>query len=165
MDWTMLGALGELGGAAAVVASLVYVGRQLKHTAQSTAVEGVEQFMSKIADWSLQISGDPGLADLTMRVQVEGGRRDDFTRGERGRIGYLFYGVLVIQSAMFERWRQGLMTREMFEQYASHHAGLMAAPYLVDLWPILRGNFNPDYADFVEERFELIRALPDPGTG
>ena len=39
MNWTMIGALGEMIGAIAVVASLLYVGRQVSHNAALTRAQ------------------------------------------------------------------------------------------------------------------------------
>ena len=164
MDWTAVGALGEVVGAGAVVASLLYLGRQIKHSAKVTAVEGIEASASKMVDWSLTISASPQLADLVIRVQIQGARRDDLSQAERGQAGYLYFSVLMNQAGMFERWRAGLMSEEAFRDYVGRTTGFLGAPYLKDVWPHMRGSFPDRYRDFVERTYALRELPPESGT-
>ncbi len=61
MDWTVIGAPGELVGAAAVVISLLYVGRELKHSSTVARVQGIQSTNEKLFDWALLIGSDPEL--------------------------------------------------------------------------------------------------------
>ena len=39
--------------------------------------------------------------------------------------------------------------------------GILEAPYLKSVWPVIRENFNEDYAAFVERKFDLAPPLPE----
>lgn len=51
----MISAIGEIGGAIAVVASLPYVARQMKHAAGVAAVEGLKVFATKTANFAIAL--------------------------------------------------------------------------------------------------------------
>lgn len=152
MDWTAVGALGELIGAMAVVASLVYVGRQMRLTARSAAIQGVETLTSVYAQFGFTVAASPELSDLMFRVQYKGIRPDDLTEAQRGQVGYLFHSVLMIQVTMWERWRRGAIDREMHDSYLGRTAAMFATPYFAEVWPFLRDNFPEEFAAFVDER-------------
>jgi hypothetical protein len=160
----MIGAVGEIAGAAAVVASLIYVARQMKHAASVAAVEGFEAYNTKIVDFAIALAQDDKLAELLLRAETEGLRRDDLSLGERGRLGYTYIAVLTLNSGMFQRWRHGLLTQEEFDQNAELVAGLMAAPYLHDVWPIFAPKFAAEYRAWVEQRYDLNVATLAEGT-
>lgn len=151
----MVGALGEMVGAGAVVASLLYLGHEVRHSRSLASVEGVEALTTKTVDFALTISRDPELADLVMRVQTEGVRRNELDRGERGRLGYLYFSVVLLQAGMFERWRNGLVSNEAFETYSLRAEGLLAAPYFRDVWPYIAPSYAVEFRVWVEQRFGL----------
>jgi hypothetical protein len=155
MDWSMLGAIGEILGAATVAASLLYLARQMKHASRVAAAEGIEEYTSRLVDFAIAIAQDDTLADLIVRAQGEGLRRDDLSRAERGRVGYAYFAAVAMNASLFQRWRQGLLTDAEFENNSMRAEGLMAAPYFRDVWPILAPNFPDDYGSWVERRFSL----------
>ena len=157
MDWNMLGAIGEILGAATVAASLLYLARQMKHASKVAAAEGIEAYTGRLVDFAMAIAQDDALADLIIRAQAEGLRRDDLSRAERGRVGYVYFAAAAMNAGLFQRWRQGLLTDSDFEDNSMRAEGLMAAPYFRDVWPILAPNFPDDYRSWLEERFSLQR--------
>lgn len=151
MNWSAIGALGELVGALAVVASLVYVGRQMRLTAQGAAIQGVETLTSSYAQFGFTVAASPQLSDLMFRVQYKGILPGDLSEAERGQVGYLFHSILTIQVTMWERWRRGAIDREMRDAYLVRTAGMFDTAYFAEVWPFLRGNFPDDFATFIEE--------------
>ena len=162
MDWNMIGAIGEILGAATVAASLLYLARQMKHASKVAAAEGIEAYTGRLVDFSMAIAQDHTLADLIIRAQADGLRRDDLSLAERGRVGYAYFAVVSINAGLFQRWRQGLLTDSEFDDNSARAEGLMAAPYFRDVWPILAPNFPDDYRSWLERRFRLER---DDATG
>ncbi len=72
MDWAMLGAIGELIGALAVILSLLYVGRQVQNS-NTMARSAVRQELSSEANtWAMSIASQPGLAATFAKVHFGG---------------------------------------------------------------------------------------------
>lgn len=157
MDWTALAAIGETVGAAAVVISLLYVGRELKHSTAVARVQGIQSTDEKLFEWALLVGGDAELADLMARVEGSSCAPGDFSPREAARVAYLYHALLSLTHTLYERRSEGLITSEELDRWAAKNRGLMGAPYLCALWPRLRPNFPPDYAHWLEERYHLPR--------
>jgi len=153
MDWTAIGAIGELIGAVAVVASLIYVGRQVRHASLVASVEGIDQMKAKATDFALTIAADAQLAELVVQAQVHGTRRDDLDNAERARLGYIYFAALTMQQGLWERERAGLISRHVRDEQLQRGAELLAAPYFQDVWPFMRGSFPPQYCAFIESTY------------
>jgi len=162
MDWNALAAIGELVGAAAVVVSLLYVGRELKHSSTVARIQGIQSTNEKLFDWALVIAGDPELADLMGRVESTDCGPKDFSPRDAARVGFLYHALLNLTHTLYERRSQGLITAPELDRWAGENRGLMGAPYLCSLWPGLRPNFPEDYACWLEERFNLPRSSDQP---
>jgi hypothetical protein len=155
MDWNAIGAVGEIVGAAAVVVSLLYVGRQVKHSSTVARVQGIQSTNEKLFEWALLIGSDPELSDLMVRVESTGCGPNDFTPREAARVGYLYHALLSLTHTLYERRAEGLITSDELDRWAAKNRGLMGSAYLCQLWPRLRPNFPPDYGAWLEGRYNL----------
>ncbi len=67
MDWQMIGALGELIGAAGVIASLLYLARQIRYSAKVARRTAVRDLMASFSDFLRELADDEETADLWRR--------------------------------------------------------------------------------------------------
>ena len=155
MDLEVLSAAGQIIGALGVIVSLIYLSRQIAHSTRLSRVEGYERLNSNISEFAMTISANPALASLVARVQLEGERRESFDAAERIQIGYVYFAMLQTTASVFERHRAGLISEDDLERWMAQNAGLWAAPYLPELWPILRPNVTEEFAGFAEGRYRL----------
>lgn len=162
MDWTVVGAVGEVIGAAAVVVSLLYLAREMRHGTQVARIAGIQSTNEKLFDWALTVSSDPELAALLARVQSSGAKPSDFSEAEQARITYLYHGLLNLTHTMFERCAEGLIGDAEIDRWAAKNRGLMGSPFLCALWPAIEPNFPDDYSRWLEARYNLPR--PEPMT-
>lgn len=158
MNVETLSVVGQLIGAVGVIVSLIYLSRQIAHSAKVNRAEGYERLCSEVSGFAMTISATPTLAALIARVQLDGERRDSFDHTERIQIGYTFFSLLQTTASVFERHEAGLISRTDLDRWMSQNAGLWAAPYLRDVWPILRPNFSAEFAAFAESRYRLRQA-------
>ena len=161
MDWTMVGALGEIIGAAAVVVSLLYVGRELKHSSAVARLQGIQSTNEKLFEWAMAVGTDPDMAALMLRVEAAGCGCSDFTEQEQARIAYVYHALLSLTHTIYERRTEGLITDHELDRWAAQNAGVMGSSYLCEIWPRMRPTFASDYARWLEARFNLpAPALP-----
>jgi len=67
MNWQAIGVVAEIVGAVAVVASLFYVGRQMKQTALAIRGQTFEGLSSATNESTRLFLSDPQLIDITKR--------------------------------------------------------------------------------------------------
>ncbi len=150
MDWTMVGALGELLGAVAVVASLIYVGRQIK---QNTAVAKAEAYR----DISLRYSQvamewvDP--AFLPVYVQIfDGATEDDLSREEGLQAAGYIESLLRLYETVYRQVEAGVLDEGAFQNLGEI---LFTLPIFTPAWAVLRGEFDTAFVEFLEDRYDL----------
>ena len=71
MNWTAIGAIGELLGAAAVVVSLIYLGAQVRNQTRQARLEASRALSQGVTDLSMALCTDPEMADLWMRASAD----------------------------------------------------------------------------------------------
>lgn len=59
MNWTMLGAIGELGGAVVVGFTVIYLARQVRLSNQMSKAEAWRSFAGKLVDVNASMASDP----------------------------------------------------------------------------------------------------------
>jgi hypothetical protein len=69
MNWEAIGAVAEILGASAVVASLLYLARQMRHNATATQAARRDTIAQLTTDVLLQIASDAELASIFRRGQ------------------------------------------------------------------------------------------------
>ena len=80
MDWTAIGALGEVVGAIAVVISIAYLAAQVKHNTEATRWGAFQSVIDRVSAVNSR-SGDPHVADVIAR-----GRRSYLDLSEADRV-------------------------------------------------------------------------------
>ena len=64
MNWTAIGAVGEVLGALAVVATLLYVARQLEEQGRALTTSVRDSAFQQLQEWNYQVVADPVLSHL-----------------------------------------------------------------------------------------------------
>src|SRR5210317_2003544 len=73
MNWDAIGAVGELLGALVVIATLLYLARQLSQTGKISKSSVARELQQKYTDLYTLIASDPGINALVTRL-----RRSDY---------------------------------------------------------------------------------------
>lgn len=155
MDWSMVGAVGEVIGAVAVVASLVYVGRQVRHNTEAARSAVLHELTSQAHSFAMSIAGNPTLAAAFARVH-RGETRDEVPEVERIQIGYTFVAYLQQIELAFVEAHVGAISLDELHTVVGPGLPLLRSPYLVSLWPVVRPGLREDFAEWMEERYELL---------
>ncbi|MGD8698635.1 MAG: hypothetical protein PVJ43_05055 [Gemmatimonadales bacterium] len=87
MDWTAVGAVGELLGAVAVVATLLYLARQVRQSNRIARAEAYRATMLKAADMMEDWCQDPEWLAQFVRMRFQGVKREDMNAVERAKAG------------------------------------------------------------------------------
>jgi len=145
----------EIVGAVAIVASLVFVAKELRLSNQIGRLEAMQSMASDWASVGLQLATDEELAALLARI-YEGAVPDDFGPAENVQIRNVFYGLDHHWEMRFNQMKLGVLESEDYS-YPTPENILYSSEYHRDMWPGIRPEFSEDFATFWERRFQLVR--------
>ncbi len=151
MNWDAIGAVAELAGALAVVASLIYVGFQLK---QNTAAVRGERYHSISSDMVAIYSSwadSEHIPNLILRFIDRQARIDDFEADDLIRVRLLFHLTFRLVEDIFRQVQEGNLPASALEQFGAN--SWLSAPIAHDLWPRIKANYADDFVEYVELRY------------
>jgi hypothetical protein len=151
MDWNMIGALGEIAGALAVVVSLVYVGRQVR---LSNALARAEAYRVVSLRTSELLSGwatdEAFLPVVRSGIFERATRLSDLTPDEQTKALLHYAAGVRIFETIHRQVEAGMLGPDAYEIFG----GLMfRTPLFEDAWTRLKGAYAEDFAGVMEERF------------
>ena len=146
MNWDAVGAIGEIVGAVAVVASLAYLAVQIRtQNAESRAV-AMHNISIGFRD-SINTFTDPQMATLMSRANSDG---DDLSEPE---LIQLYAGV----TKLFRVWEEayllhqrGHLDEDIWESMMRQYAILMGAKSFRRIWENRKDVFNPEFQKFAD---------------
>jgi len=142
----MVGALGELFGALAVVASLLYVGHQVR---QNNRIARAEAFRDVTLSWAgmLHRWADDGPAARVFMDRT-GVRLGDLS--DEVRNAYLLRHAAMIRvfETIYRQIAEGVLSAEALELLPT-----TSSPLFRDAWMALRGSYSGDFRTFFESRY------------
>ena len=125
MNWDAAGAIGEIIGAIAVVATLFYLARQVKDSAKQTQMNTLAELVTLYNDSFLPIYN----SRENMEIWVRGLEQPDALDEVEREIFFLFYRRLINPYAAAARQhREGVLDAETFEFYRAFTANLAQSP-------------------------------------
>jgi hypothetical protein len=160
MNWDAVGAVAELAGAVGVVASLIYLATQIRHSNRASAVEAKLVTTGMLTGFIDMFIADPALNDLLMRASTS---TEALTDEEYQRFSNMCLKTFWCGSAAHFQLRTGTLTEEdWFEIKAI--LGFWLAGAGVRSWWRRWGHkrFARQFAEFVDA--EVARADNDAAT-
>ena len=115
MNWTAIGAIGEVLGAVAVVVTLLYVARQLDEQSRALTTSVRDSAFQQLQEWNYQVMADPHLSHLFQR----GAATDDwsgFTPEERSRLIHVFYSFFKTFENVYLHTAEGSASPEVWDR-------------------------------------------------
>jgi hypothetical protein len=154
----MLGAVGEIVGAVAVVASLVYVGRQVKGNTAAMRAEAFRTLALAGATITESWAGDQRFCEAFRKIISDDAGREDFTPDQRMEIAMRLLSLTRLQEVAFHQNREGVVGGEILEVVDSY---TFRTRYFTESWPFYRSEFSSAFRDFMEERYDnLVEKRP-----
>jgi len=162
MDWTMVGALGEVAGAVAVVASLLYVGRQVR---QNNRIARAEAYREVTMGWArlLHLWADDRPAARALMESGAGTRLADLPEVDRDAFLLRIAATFRVFETIYHQVAEGILDADALDMLWGQATG--STPLFQDAWARLRGSYRPEFAAFVEGRYGLMQPSTDKGSG
>lgn len=152
MDWTMVGALGEVAGGGAVVASLLYVGRQVR---QNNRIARAEAYREVTMGWArlLHLWADDRPAARALVRSGGGTRLADLADDDRDAFLLRIAATFRVFETIYHQVNEGVLDSEALDMLWGRDTG--STPLFRDAWVQLRGSYRPAFRAFVEARYGL----------
>ena len=147
MDWGAIGAVGEIIGATAVVASLIYVSLQLKAGTKALQTATRDSVFRSLMEWNYSVMGDPRLAWIN-----QAGARDFESLGEEDRARYmhLMYTLLKMFENVYLHHLEGALGREVWESNLPMLSAYVTQPGGRLYWERRKSSFDSRFNRVIE---------------
>ena len=109
MNWEAIGAIGEVVGAVAVVATLLYLSTQLRQNTRAAHNSSWQAIVQLLSNLDVTEATDPSLSEFIRRAESSAdGLSDDemwkFYRVAQARLGVIEYAFLASQSGTIDQF-------------------------------------------------------------
>jgi hypothetical protein len=128
MDVMELGAIGEMVGGVAVIASLVYVGFQLRQSTHAQNAATIESHLHTLVTMNNLIAGDSELARIMSEGVID---RSGLDRAEYFRFHLTLRGVFFAFDAFRIKREDNMVNDSLWFSNQSILAGMMQMPRVV----------------------------------
>ena len=116
MDWDAIGAMAELAGALGVIASLIYVATQIRHSTRASSVEAKLATTGMLNEFMNMFIEDPELNDLFLRGRAS---TANLAEGEFPRFSNLVQKLFWFYSAGYFQHRTGTLHEDDWREIES----------------------------------------------
>jgi len=145
---TELGSLGEFIGAFAVVASLIYVGIQLRQNTATERVRAAQTFTDTFNASLRPASESPVIADIIYRG-TQG--ISNLTPSEHVQFFAFFSQTFTGYHSYFVQRQRGFLDEEYWTCYVAVLTDLMAMKGVQEYWERRKHWYSKDFRDYVTE--------------
>ncbi len=155
MNWDAVAAIGELVGGVAVIVSLLYLARQIRHSNRiargesQRATHDVYTFFSQILDEENRRIFVRGLSDY-----------ENLSLDERLCFTAIVHPLANQMQAIWLDWEHGLQLESVNDSWQRAMLSLLATKGGKKWWETSRLRFTHEYAEYINERLE--RESPPP---
>lgn len=149
MNWEAIGAAGEVLGAAAVVATLLYVARQLHEQNRALTTSVRDSAFQQLQEWNYQIMSDPGLGHLFQRGAATDDW-DEFSAEERSRLIHTFYSFFKVFENIYLHTAEGSAPPEVWDRNCQVFFAYAAQPGCRHYWHHRRAALDDRFVNLLE---------------
>lgn len=147
MNWDAVGALAELVGATGVIASLIFVGFQVRQNTRSVRAATYDSLVRSNGQWLDSIIQDAHLASGFEHV-VESW--DTVDEADRPRLMYLMTQLFRHWENAFFQHRQGTLETTLWETWEAIILSYFHQPGVQQWWQLRRHAYSLEFRDFLE---------------
>jgi hypothetical protein len=142
--------LGEVIGAIAVIATLIYLAFEIRQNTRAVRRAATQDIHRSLNDQSRCLVESP---DLTALLYRAGQRPEELTGEERFRFQFLLTYVLSNFELAIEYYREGLLSDDMIEGYVKGIHPLIENPVVLEWWEAEgQGMFSPELGDLLSKQ-------------
>lgn len=161
MDWNALAAIGQLIAAIGVIASLIFVGVQVRQSVRASKATAFQELVSSIIQTNLVSVEEPLFLDIVDRAR----RGEALGPGEhRQYVLFVLAGVRLAQSAHYQM-QLGLLDESKLESLIYNVVRHLKTPAGTPVWAEMAPRSEPGFRDYIEllaDRLDSFETLLTP---
>ena len=147
MNWEAVGALAELVGAIAVVATLAFLAVQLRQNTSAARAGTTQSVLSAAAGWLEHVSADSELSDLYARGLAD---RSSLEPPENVRFHFLMTACFRRWEAVYHHSTAGALADSDWEGLRTAMGTVVKLPGARAWWSEHRGSYNTPFREFID---------------
>ncbi len=150
-----LGSVGELVGAAATVATLIYLAVQIRANTSAVQSAAAQSVHEAYATWYRMLAADADLAEISVK-----GLRDysGLSEGDKARFVCTFMAFLSCSQDAFIKWREGTLSRELWLGWEAVMMNLFLSPGGQAFWRERAYLFGEEFRGHVDN--DILKRKP-----
>lgn len=156
MNWEAVGAVAELVGAMGVIASLVYLGKQIQasseNVSQNTRALVSNRDISSM-EFALSIYG-PQIENAELAALMLKGHSSphELTDVERYRFNFAIAASFESHQTMFLQHSGNSVSPELWDYYSRQFDALCRSPGVAQWWRHSGSRFEPAFAQYIDKK-------------
>jgi hypothetical protein len=147
VNWDAIGAIAELVGATGVIASLFYLGTQIRQNTRSVKAASYHAVVTNLSDYSSAIGRDQSTADLLFRGQSD---FNALRRTEQFQFALLMISLFRSYEDIFYQYRQEMIDESVWAGWSNSMTRIFWRPGVQIWWPSWREDCHPKFREFLE---------------
>ena len=151
MNWDAIGAIGEIIGALAVVITLFYLARQVKHSTRMARAEMTKDLYLASRTAIMDVAASDRLAEIWADIRPF----EDEAAARRHTFYQSFFRLYELQ---FNLANQGLLDAGIATSYVLVIRMFARTRHFDAYWAGARGEFHEDFAAYVDEQIRIAHA-------
>lgn len=149
MNWEAIGAIGEVLGAVAVVATLLYVSRQLHEQARALTTTVRDSAFQQLQEWNYQIMADAELGHL-FQLGAATSEWEEFSPEERSRLIHVFYSFFKVFENIYLHTQEGSVPKEVWDRNCQVFFAYASKPGCRRYWNERRATLDARFVHVLE---------------
>ena len=159
MNWSALGAIGEIVGAAGVIASLIYLARQIQQNARSTNQAAADDAVRALVNWIQPLLQNPDTWELFWRGCTD---LDRLSTDERARwIPMAFLWLKTVEGVLLKA-EAGSLEDKVWVGWSKILRGFNSLPGLESYHNERRFGFTSSFNAWMDSEAEGVADRPNP---
>ena len=149
MNWEAIGAIGEIGGAFAVVATLIYLARQIRESTQATRITAYHQATEQLWSVGVAVSKDSELAEILARTFAGG--IDSLALPDRMRLEFVLSSLYFGFESLLALDERGLIDTELWQNVIENNIRILGSPLGREYLESRRGSISRRLEALIDE--------------
>ena len=154
MNWEAIGAVGEILGAAAVVATLAYLARQMRQASAATRGVAMDSWLADYNAMVLEILRDPEVSQIIRQGLTD---FEQLSKNDQMRFHTWMVAHMLNAQVVFLQLKDGVMHGDIADQLLQFNAAMLNTKGGLFWWGTARSIWRPE---FVKHMDELIQETP-----
>ena len=142
----------EIIGSAAIIASLIFVGLQVRENTQVIRLTSDRAVDQQNLALNLTVAQSPDFAEILVRAESD---RDSLTVAERARFDHFCFSQFGTYENVVDIFGEGFMPDQEFDVWTQHFNDRFVRPGYRQFWVEFRGGYFPNFRAWADEQFDV----------